>query len=102
MVLDSIKGASPIVEDIDNFTNNRRLASIFEAQCGKGKLIVCTMDVLSECKDMPEVRQMLFSLISYMNSQKFNPVGRITEKELTSLWDNKKTDKTTTAHSVYQ
>lgn len=102
MNIDSIKGASPIVEDVDNFTNNRRLSSMFEAKCGKGKLIVSSMDVLSDGEGKPELRQMLYSLIGYMNTADFNPSGVISMDELGSLWDGKKAGKSTSATSIYE
>lgn len=102
MVIDSMPGATPIIEDVDNFANNRRLASAFEAQCGKGKLLLCSMDVLSESEGMPEVRQLLYSLLSYMDSAAFSPTGTVTTEQLMSLWDSNKTTKSTDANSIYE
>lgn len=102
MVIDSLPGATPIIEDVDNFANNRRLASAFEAQCGKGKLLLCSMDVLSECEGMPEVKQLLYSLLSYMESTAFSPTGTVTTEQLMSLWDGTKTAKSTDANSIYE
>lgn len=102
MNIDSVKGASPIVEDVDNFTNNRRLCSVFEARCGTGKLVVSSMDVLSDSEGKPEVRQMLYSLLCYMSSPYFNPSGVVSVSELGSLWDGEKTGKSTSATSIYE
>lgn len=102
MNVDSVKGAIPIVENVDNFTNNRRLCSVFEAKCGNGKLIVSSMDVLSDNGGKPEVRQMLYSLLSYMSSPDFNPSGVVSVSELGSLWDGEKTGKSTSATSIYE
>ena len=38
----------------------------------KGKLLVCTVDLLNN-QDKPEVRQFLHSLIKYADSSKFSP-----------------------------
>lgn len=35
LVVDSLPPVEPIVESIDNFTNNRKLVSVFETKCGK-------------------------------------------------------------------
>ena len=51
LVVDSLPPVEPIVESIDNFTNNRKLVSVFETKCGKGKLIMSAMDILSEGSD---------------------------------------------------
>jgi hypothetical protein len=73
LIVDSLQGGQPIVEVIDNFVNNRRLAMIFEGKVGNGKLVVATCD-LSQRSDMtPESKQMLVSLLDYMNSNAFSP-----------------------------
>jgi hypothetical protein len=101
MVMDSITTVTPIVESVDNFTNNRRLASIFEAKCGEGKLLMSSMELLSENQDMLEVRQMLYSLLVYMQSDKFVPSGEISEKSLRSLFLKEKSKMQTEATSIY-
>lgn len=85
LVVDSLPAVEPIVESVDNFTNNRRLVSIFEAGCGKGKLIMSAMDLLSEGNDKPEIRQMLYSLVMYMNSTDFAPKTIVNEANVRSL-----------------
>lgn len=85
LVVDSIPPIEPIVESIDNFTNNRRLVSIFETKCGKGKLIMSAMDILSGESNKPEMRQMLYSLLSYMNSGNFAPRTVLSEEDIRSL-----------------
>ena len=72
--LDSMPEVSSIVEAVDNFTLNRRLAYAFEARCGQGKLLFCAMDL---SQDKAEVKQMLRSLLEYMESDKFDPSGVI-------------------------
>lgn len=74
MVIDSIPGFTPIVESVDNFTNNRRLASVVETRVGQGQLLLSTMDLFSESSD-PAVAQLLFSFLQYMQSDKFRPQG---------------------------
>ena len=37
----------PIVQVIDNFSRNHKLGNVFEARVGKGRLLVCTIDLLS-------------------------------------------------------
>ncbi|MGN1245127.1 MAG: sugar-binding domain-containing protein [Muribaculaceae bacterium] len=74
MVIDSLPGLSPIVESVDNFTNNRRLASVVETCVGEGKLIFSSIDLLSDSSD-PAVRQLLYSLLAYMQSDSFSPKG---------------------------
>jgi hypothetical protein len=81
MIVDSIKGGSPIVELVDNFTNNRRLAMIYEGKIGKGRLVIASCDLHSDLDKHPAARQMRLSLIKYMQSDAFNPIP-ITNPEM--------------------
>lgn len=100
MVLDSIAPVSPIVESVDNFVNNRRLAQVFEAKVGKGSLIFSSIDLLSDAQ-LPEFRQMQYSLLNYMNGSEFHPTSLLTERELRSLLLNEATEQKTDATSIY-
>ncbi|GBU06791.1 beta-galactosidase [Bacteroidales bacterium] len=73
MIVDSIVGGKAIVEMIDNFTNNRKLASLYEGSIGKGKLIVASFDLSTKLDQRPVAKQMLLSLLEYMNSTAFAP-----------------------------
>ncbi len=87
LVLDGLSGEiRPIVEAVDNFVNNRRLAYIFEAECESGRLLFCAMDICSDAaKSRPESARLLASLLDYMNSPAFNPSGRLKAGELKSF-----------------
>lgn len=73
MIVDSIQGGNPIVQMVDNFTNNRRLALIYEGKIGKGKIIIASCDLSTDLDGRPVARQMLISILKYMNSENFNP-----------------------------
>ena len=73
IVTDSLPAVTPLVEVIDNFANNRRLSNLFEVKVGPGKLLFCSMDLLSDWKQRPEARQLYFSLLEYMKSDSFSP-----------------------------
>ena len=83
--IDSIPGAKPIVENVDNFMKNRRLCSVFESNVGNGQLIFSSMDLLTDIENRPVARQLLFSLLEYMKSEKFKPENSIKETELLKL-----------------
>ena len=73
-VVDSFyRQITPLVESVDNFVNNRRLCSVFEANSLNGKLLVCSMDLLNQDQDSPEKRQLLYSFVNYMRSEAFSP-----------------------------
>ena len=101
MVLDSIPAVTPIVESVDNFVNNRRLAQVFEARVGKGRLIMSSMDLLTD-GDLPEIRQLRYSLTRYMLSNDFQPAATLTEAHLRSLLLDKAVEQKTAATSVYE
>ncbi len=83
--LDSILGANPILINIDNFNRNSSLASVFEARVGEGQLLFCTMDLSTDIESRIVAKQLLFSLLHYMNSGDFNPSGQISPEQIKSL-----------------
>jgi hypothetical protein len=66
-------GFKPIVQPIDTWFLNRRLALVFEAKVGKGKLIVSSANLSPDLKEAPAAQQLYFSLQHYMMSDQFNP-----------------------------
>ncbi|MNN09361.1 hypothetical protein D3C81_1222390 [compost metagenome] len=73
MLMDQIKGGETLVEMIDNFANNRKLASLFEGTVGNGKLMVASFDLATDLDQRPVAKQMLQSILTYMNSSRFAP-----------------------------
>jgi len=61
----------PIVQVIDNFSRNDKLGNVFEAMVGKGKLLVCTLNIRDE--KLPETAEFLKSLYAYVSSGSFKP-----------------------------
>jgi hypothetical protein len=66
----------PIVQVIDDWNTNRKLGLIFEAKVGPGRLLVCSIDLRTSLNKRPVARQMLHSLIKYMESDRFAPTFR--------------------------
>ena len=58
---------------------------MFEARAGKGRLMVCTFDLLNRRDHFPEVRHLYNSIIRYMSSGKFNPAAILTEEYLSTI-----------------
>ncbi|WP_276500989.1 sugar-binding domain-containing protein [Terrimonas pollutisoli] len=71
-----------IVRVIDNFVRNQSLTNLFEVKLGKGKMIVCSIDVLSDLDKRPQAKQLRYSLLKYMNSKDFTPEATITEEQV--------------------
>ncbi|MCM0324830.1 glycoside hydrolase family 2 [Bacteroides fragilis] len=87
MITDSIQGGTPIVEMVDNFTNNRRLASLYEGKVHGGKLVLATFDLQSDLENRPVAKQMLVSLLKYMNSTDFDPTIIENFEEIKDMFD---------------
>ena len=62
----------PTLQMIDNFARNHRLGLICEAKVGKGKLLICSID-LPALQEHPEARQLLACLQRYAASRDFSP-----------------------------
>jgi len=77
----------PIVQPIDTWFLNRRIAFIFEAKAGKGSIIVSSADLSPEVgADRPAARQLYFSIINYMNSAAFKPAVEIPVNTIDDLF----------------
>ncbi|HRR16040.1 MAG TPA: glycoside hydrolase family 2 TIM barrel-domain containing protein, partial [Bacteroidales bacterium] len=63
----------PLIQLIDTWFENRRLALAFEAKCGNGKLLVCSINLKDSLDSRPVTKQLLFSMLEYMKSESFNP-----------------------------
>jgi hypothetical protein len=62
----------PMVQVIDNFVSNHKLGLIAETKVGKGKMLICAIDLPGH-QDKPEARQLLHSLLRYLDSPAFAP-----------------------------
>jgi len=76
----------PIVRIIDDWFTNRRLALLFEAKIGKGKLIVSGIDFNPNIGSRPEAEQLLYSLNNYMKSDAFNPTGELDIDDIIKMY----------------
>lgn len=86
----NVPEAEEIISQIDNFTNNRRLGSAFQARCGEGLLLMSAMDLWDEGQladpSHPERTQLLVSFLRYMQSESFRPQGTIDTNQLLSIF----------------
>jgi len=63
----------PIVQVVDNPVRNDRLGAVWEATVGRGRLIVCSLDIWSDLGRRPAARQLRESLLRYAAGP---PAGR--------------------------
>ncbi len=82
VILDPLpKSYRPVVQVIDNLERVHKLGAVFEVKMGGGKLLVCSIDLPGQ-QDKPEARQLLHSLLAYMNSGQFAPLTEVDEATL--------------------
>ncbi len=104
MVLDGTpKDFRPVVQVIDNFIKNRRMANLIEARVGEGRLIVCSMNITGLDESRLAPRQMLGSILRYMGSPAFQPKQTLTIAEMDTFLGQRKSSvlKSLGAQVVY-
>ncbi len=86
-ILDDSTAASyrPIVQMIDNFDRNHKLAILMEGKVGNGSLMICTSR-LSEIMERSEVRQFATSLLHYLTSDAFVPAQELDMDKLATTF----------------
>jgi hypothetical protein len=86
MVLDGMDSSlDPNVKLIDTWFKNRRLALLFEANVGKGKLMVSSMDLLTDQSSRPVARQLYHSVLQYMQQDHFKPTVVLQPNDISGL-----------------
>jgi len=75
----------PLIQPIDTWFENRRLALAFESKTDGGRLLVCSIDMKNMPDDRLVSRQLLASILKYMNSLSFNPQVGLTLQQINSL-----------------
>lgn len=81
---ETAKDYRPLVQPIDSIGRLHKLGLMFETKVGKGRLLVCSADLLAHL-DQPEVRQMHHSLLQYVGSAEFAPKDEIPGEVLDKL-----------------
>jgi len=71
-----------IVRVVDNFVRNKNLTNLFEAKLGNGRLVFCSIDIISDLENRPQAKQLRYSLMKYMNSSEFKPTVDISKTQL--------------------
>ncbi|MCK4748980.1 MAG: hypothetical protein KAT15_18135, partial [Bacteroidales bacterium] len=61
---------------------NRRLGLLFEAKVGAGHLMVCSINLVQDLETRPVSKQLLVSILEYMNSPAFHPETELDPGEI--------------------
>ena len=77
------------MQPIDDWVTNRRLGLLFEGKIGRGKLLVCSMDLGA---DDPVTRQMRHSLLDYIAGDRFLPAVELSPEQIRGLTADQKTE----------
>ncbi|MFA6696000.1 MAG: hypothetical protein WCR85_05175, partial [Sphaerochaeta sp.] len=86
MVLDGLAtDISALVQPIDTWFRSHKLGLLFECSVGRGRLMVCSMDLTSNLEHRLVARQLYHSVLSYMQSQQFNPGCTLSLEEIDAL-----------------
>jgi Glycosyl hydrolases family 2, sugar binding domain/Glycosyl hydrolases family 2 len=86
MILDGFPAdIKPIVQPVDTWFENRRLALVFESRTGGGKLMVCSIDMKGLNDERIVSKQLLKSMLDYMNSEDFKPSVEVDLRRIRDL-----------------
>ena len=86
------QGLEPIVRVIDDWNTNRPLGAVFELRAGKGKLLVCTLDIEKDLDSRPAAAALRRSLLAYMAGDQFNPKAEVDVNRLRELFVRQNSD----------
>lgn len=78
-------GFRPLIQVIDDFHRNHKLGLVFEAQVGKGKLLATSLCFTQDLENKPVSRQLFYSLLQYVSSNRFRPEWNLSPDTLTKL-----------------
>ncbi|WP_276356610.1 glycoside hydrolase family 2 protein [Cohnella caldifontis] len=85
--LDAVPEIEPIVEPVDNFNRAKRLAYAFEANVGRGRLLVTTLNFrAADDLKKPETAFLLRQFLDYARSEAFRPQGSMTLGQVLGLF----------------
>ena len=86
MILDKFPAElRPLIQPIDTWFENRRLALAFETRIGNGKIMVCSIDMKDKIEERPVTKQLLISMLKYMNGDNFNPTTKVSVSDIESI-----------------
>ena len=77
------KALQPIVQPIDDWNRNLKLALLYECNVGTGRLMVCSLDLDATRPGTPSLRR---SILDYMASAKFKPTVPVSVADLRAHW----------------
>ncbi|GHV25140.1 beta-glucuronidase [Bacteroidia bacterium] len=80
------KGFQPLVQHIHTWFISKKIGSLFEAKVGKGKLMMTSLDLQTDLDNRFVARQLLSSVLHYMNAPQFQPQHTVDVKQVSGLF----------------
>ena len=77
----------PPIQPIDTWHVSRKLGMLIEARVGKGRLLMTTMDISNNLSRRHVARQMRKAILSYMQSDDFQPSLTLTEQDIRNFFE---------------
>lgn len=85
--LDTMQGATPLIEVVDHFHRAKRLAYAFEARAGKGRILVSSFPFTDTAlMKRPEAAFLFQEMLSYVRGELFHPESFVTAAELLGVF----------------
>jgi hypothetical protein len=79
----------PIIQVVPDWFDPKRLGLLFEAKLNGGKILVCSADLEKDIHSRPVAVQLRQSILTYMDSDKFNPTVEVNAEQIRDLFRNK-------------
>ncbi|MBV6429657.1 MAG: Beta-galactosidase [Haliscomenobacter sp.] len=79
------KELTPLIQVIDSYIINEKLAYLWECQTGGGNLVVSSINLTDDLENRPASRQLKHSILEYMQSREFNPAIRLDFQQIKAL-----------------
>lgn len=76
----------PTVQVIDDWNTCRKLGLVVEARVGRGRLLVCSVDLERDLERRPAARQLRRSLLEYAAGPRFDPRTAVSMEQARSLF----------------
>lgn len=76
----------PLVQIVPDWNRPKRLGLAFEANVGRGRLLVCSMDLTGKLDQRPVARQMRHALLSYAGGDSFAPKHTVSFEQIESMF----------------
>jgi hypothetical protein len=87
MILDGLpENVKPLIQIIDDWNSNRRLALAFEAKVGKGTLLIVSTDLKTDLEKRAVARQLRYSFEKYMAGFEFDPQNQVDPDAIAQLF----------------